>query len=547
MTSFRLCLEIVLVSSLFSMYAGAVIIMPTNSPPGGLLPSQIPQIMVMSFDDSVSSASWDCVQGVLTNHFNPNGNPIKATFFVSLDGKVDYCLIQNIYAAGNEIAVHTMSHTTDTNSTAATWRSEIVGCRKAISDLAQIPRDEIVGFRAPYLLPNDNAFRILQERDFLYDSSFPEDASRLSRSNSAMIWPYTLQDGLFQNTVSNRMPVSPYYPDLFEIPLWCLFSPSQTVVTAMDPPDSYTSNQVATLWKSNFLAHYQGNRAPMSLDLHGVSTNHWLSSPPDTAWRHDALNDFIEWALAFSNVYFITYHDMLNFMQAPVTSDQAPTSAPFLTPIRVAWTNPQPCTYPSGNTRVCGSCPPAWPTVSNIFYQLTPLAGGSVSFQIRSQDVTYTYAQFTLTNNTAATVYDWAFSFGLSTGTVTQLYDGFPTQMNDHVWVKARQYNSTLAPGAVCTVTFRVNNTNVTFFPDSPALSTISLVPTTAAIRLGEEPGMFTLMWQETALAFDVEYASHLAATSTVWTTATNACYRTNWIGNLSDFTSPTFFRIKGQ
>ena len=138
MTSFRLCLEIVLVSSLFSMYADAVIIMPTNSPPGGLLPSQIPQIMVMSFDDSISSASWDCVQGVLTNHFNPNGNPIKATFFVSLDGKVDYCLIQNIYAAGNEIAVHTMSHTTDTNSTAATWRSEIVGCRKAISDLAQM-------------------------------------------------------------------------------------------------------------------------------------------------------------------------------------------------------------------------------------------------------------------------------------------------------------------------------------------------------------------------------------------------------------------------
>lgn len=526
------------------------VVEPSISPPGGLLPSQIPQIVLIAFDDSVASASCARAQAVLTNHINPNGKPIKATFFVSLDGKTDYALIQNLYAAGNEIAVHTMSHTTDTNTSTDVWRKELVGCRKAISELAQIPRDEIVGFRAPYLLPNDNAFQVLQERGFLYDSSFPEDASRLSPSNSAMIWPYTLHNGLVQNASSNRIPVSPYYTNIFEIPLWCLFSPSQTVVTAMDPPPEFTSNEVAALWKTNFLAHYEGNRAPFGLDLHGVSSNQWLSSPVDGDWRRATVNEFIEWALTFSNVYFITYRDMLNFQQAPVTIDQAPTSTPFLTPIRTAWTNPQPCSYPNWSTRVCGSCPTAWPTVSNVFYHLTPLPGGSASFLIRSQDVSYTYAQFTISNNTSETVYDWSFGFTLSTGTVSALYDGPYTQGNRRVWVHLApgyQYNAILPPGAAYTISFRVNSTNVTFSPDSPAFSTAGPTPTATDIRVGDMPGELSLKWVETALAFTVEYATNLASIPIVWTVATNSYYRTNWIGNISDYTSPVFFRIKGQ
>jgi len=542
------CIKIALLAVL-PLFTSAVTIEPTISPPGGLLPSQIPQIVLISFDDSIASASCARALGVLANHTNPNGNPIKATFFVSLDGKTDYALVQNLYAAGHEIAVHTMSHTTDTNTSTDTWRREIVGCRKAIADLAQIPREAIVGFRAPYLMPNNNAFQILQEREFLYDSSFPEDASRLSHSNSAMIWPYTLHNGLAQNAPTNWIPASPYYPNLFEIPLWCYFTPSQTVVTAMEPPDSYnTSNAVAALWKTNFLAHYEGNRAPLGLDLHGVSANQWLSSPLDADWRRATVNEFIEWALAFSNVYFITYHDLLDFMQAPVTTGQAPTSAPFLTPLRVAWTTPQYCSYPNWSTHVCGPCPPAWPTVSNIFETLSPLSGGAASFQIQSQDVTYTYAQFTLTNNTTETAYDWAFGFGLSTGTVAQLYDGTFTQLTNHVWVHANQYNAILSPGAVCIITFRISSTNLTFYPDTPKLSTLAPTPTTTDIRIGDEAGQFTLKWSETALKFDVEYATNLTSEpSTVWMPATNSYYQTNWVGNVSNYPAPAFFRIRGQ
>ena len=53
--------------------------------------------------DTVFSATW------LSNRTNPNGCPIKATFYVSHEW-TDYTMVHDLYRAGHEIASHTITH-----------------------------------------------------------------------------------------------------------------------------------------------------------------------------------------------------------------------------------------------------------------------------------------------------------------------------------------------------------------------------------------------------------------------------------------------------
>lgn len=76
---------------------------------GDYLPEEIPQIVLLTFDDSVN----DLNKGLYTDLFekgrkNPNGCPISATFYVSHEW-TDYSQVQNLYASGHEIASHTVS------------------------------------------------------------------------------------------------------------------------------------------------------------------------------------------------------------------------------------------------------------------------------------------------------------------------------------------------------------------------------------------------------------------------------------------------------
>lgn len=82
---------------------------PRKKKIGDYLPEEIPQIVVLTFDDSVN----DLNKGLYADLFekgrkNPNGCPISATFYVSHEW-TDYSQVQNLYAAGHEIASHTVS------------------------------------------------------------------------------------------------------------------------------------------------------------------------------------------------------------------------------------------------------------------------------------------------------------------------------------------------------------------------------------------------------------------------------------------------------
>jgi len=118
---------------------------------GDLAPEETPQIVLLTFDDSVN----DLNKGLYTDLFekgrvNPNGCPISATFYVSHEW-TDYSQVQNLYAAGHEIASHSVSHSFGEQFSQKKWTKEIVGQREILSAYGGVRQEDIRGMRAPFL------------------------------------------------------------------------------------------------------------------------------------------------------------------------------------------------------------------------------------------------------------------------------------------------------------------------------------------------------------------------------------------------------------
>ena len=77
--------------------------------PGDLPVEQVPQIVLLTFDDSVNDLNKQLYMDLFEKgRVNPNGCPISATFYVSHEW-TDYSQVQNLYADGHEMASHTVS------------------------------------------------------------------------------------------------------------------------------------------------------------------------------------------------------------------------------------------------------------------------------------------------------------------------------------------------------------------------------------------------------------------------------------------------------
>ena len=83
---------------------------------GGLPVNEIPQLVLISFDDAVNDINWHIYEELLNSgRSNPNGCPIKATFYVSHEW-TDYSQVQTLYSRGHEIASHSITYVQHINS-----------------------------------------------------------------------------------------------------------------------------------------------------------------------------------------------------------------------------------------------------------------------------------------------------------------------------------------------------------------------------------------------------------------------------------------------
>jgi len=536
----------------------------STAPPGGLDPSDTPQICLFTFDDTVTSNGYPIIQSVLTNHVNPNGSPIQATFYVNTDNGQYFNarLVEQLYAQGHEIGVHTMTHTTSTNTTVETWRREIVGCRKIVSDLSLVPKEEIVGFRAPYLEFSQGSFDILAEAGFRYDTSIREATGNggLSSSNSAFIWPYTLDNGVQQECVGGDCPEE-NYPGLFEVPLWVLDNTNGETLATMDVDfvnhPEWSADDVMTLLTNNFLAHYNGNRAPFGVYMHATWTNQWFVSEP---WHSQVVSDFIGWALDQPDVWFVSTKALLDFMEDPQTATNAYTFEPFITSTNHHLLGPEEevteRAYPDyGWKRIVTSVDPPylWPRTNTFYAQWQTVNGGSAANWITSWGDQFA-GHITVSNSTDYTVYKWEATFHVEHGEITNFWGTPFTVTNDLYTAYSHDYNMPVPPHTAYTNRDTGAETMgfggildgvepATISPAQLTLYTFAMpIPAFTNMAVSSSSNLM-LAWEEAAVGYSIESTTNLVAGN--WSAITTIYTRTEWTSGVPDSASPTFYRIR--
>ncbi len=336
--------------------------------PAGLPKESTPQFLLITVDDGLNQLSYDATHKVLGHgHKNPNGSPLPFTYYVQVK-YTDFHKVQQRYAEGSEIAVHTMTHNTGVTTDYDTWYAEIIGCRNALSKYAKIPQEDIVGFRAPYLAHSDASFHVLANNGFLYESSVGEVIGKKSKGIDSYIWPYTFEETDAQNYGAGEGPKQPY-PNLWEVPMWSFYKADKTITTPMDYPGTHA--ELIAMFKEAFNARYNGNRAPMGLFFHSS----WFEKESNVA----ALNDFLSWALAQNGVWSVTNRQLIEWMKTPQTIDKMNNFAPLQytqpssgTETPDGWDNNgdgtvdegfvHTCRYPEGNfATVYPDCPAEYP------------------------------------------------------------------------------------------------------------------------------------------------------------------------------------------
>lgn len=79
-----------------------------TKPPNGLNVEDIPHLVFLTFDDSLSDWMISTYSRIFDNRLNPDGCPIAGTFYVTHENS-DYRLVNEFYNKGHEIASHTVT------------------------------------------------------------------------------------------------------------------------------------------------------------------------------------------------------------------------------------------------------------------------------------------------------------------------------------------------------------------------------------------------------------------------------------------------------
>ncbi|KAF9160968.1 hypothetical protein BGX21_002233 [Mortierella sp. AD011] len=341
---------------------------PSVNPPNGMDPKTVPQFFTLTFDDAVQAATVPVTNSLMSSHRNPNGCPIKGTWFAQTLYS-DYSLIQQWYAAGNEVADHTMNHYGTPSS------AEIIGNRMAINAYAGIPFAKMTGFRAPFLNYSKDTFDIIAQEKLQYDSSttaVPTDA----------YWPYTLDYGLANDCWTGICTQGVKAPGVWEIPLHAIMDSDLANASAYNmDAQLYGSESVVSTWlKDNFNRHYTGTRQPFGIYLHPVHVGN----------ATNLYNDFFSWAAAQPDVWFVTNQQLLQWMQNPVPASELANQAYMKCDIPAVGKEIcnglddtksgtidsgllQMCNFAEGSWSTCYGCPVAQPSNS------TPVPAAAVA------------------------------------------------------------------------------------------------------------------------------------------------------------------------
>ncbi|XP_071532571.1 chitin deacetylase 1 isoform X15 [Panulirus ornatus] len=326
--------------------------------PDGISPSETPQIVLLTFDDSVNDLNKDLYTELFENgRLNPNGCPIVSTMYVSHEW-TDYSQVQNLYAAGHEMASHSIQHSFGEQFSTTKWAKEIAGQREILAAYGGVKMEDVRGMRAPFLAVGGNKmFRMLYDQNFTYDSSMPV------YENNPPSWPYTLDYRIFHDCMIPPCPTNSY-PGLWQVPMvmWQDLNGGRCSMgdACTTPPDA---EGVYKMLIKNFERHYTTNRAPFGLFYHAA----WFTTPH----HKEGFIAFLDTITAMDDVWLTTNWQLIQWMRDPTPLSRINSFGPFGCnfPDRPRCTTKNVCNvWHKGGVRymrTCQQCPETYPWTGN--------------------------------------------------------------------------------------------------------------------------------------------------------------------------------------
>ncbi|KAG8194402.1 hypothetical protein JTE90_011014 [Oedothorax gibbosus] len=338
--------------------------------PGNLLPKETPQMIILTFSGALNVLNGEPFSYLLNEtRLNPNGCPIKGTFFLPHE-YTSYYYVQKLYGQGHEIAAETitMREPEDYWSSASTdeWLEEVIGMKEILHTFANVSREDITGMRAPFLKPGGNNMMSV-----VYDYGLDYDSSLAAPFSEVPIWPYTLDFQHPHKCSSGHCPTRSF-PGIWEFPLNTFAAGDDTgsncvfLDQCVFPEDP---EPIFEFMSYNFLRHYTTNKAPFVMNFHV----NWMTDESKVT----ALDVFIDHVLeTYPDVWFVTMQEAIQWMRNPVPSEVAKSFEGWKCPrTRMPGCNiPRTCRVKlQDNTRsdirylqLCGKCPERYPWLHNI-------------------------------------------------------------------------------------------------------------------------------------------------------------------------------------
>ncbi|KPM07572.1 hypothetical protein QR98_0060690 [Sarcoptes scabiei] len=327
----------------------------SSSIPGGFDAKEIPQMVMITFDDSINDLNWDLYQEIFSNRYNPNGCPILGTFYLSHEW-TDYSQVQNLYAAGHEMASHTITHSFGSKFSKEKWLNEVNGEREIMSLYGGVKYEDVRGMRAPFLQPGGNKqFEMLYEANFTYDSSLPVF------DNNPPFWPYTFDYPINHECMIEPCPTRTF-PGLWEVGMVMLIDHRGgrcSMVDACSHPS--TEDEVFEVLLRNFNRHYRKNKAPFGLYFHSA----WFN----TQHHKRGFLKLIDHIGKNPDVWFVTKWQLIQWMQQPTPNRHLNSFRPF----HCDYSDREPCPRPKVCStkfrdgprylKTCQKCPKYYPWV----------------------------------------------------------------------------------------------------------------------------------------------------------------------------------------
>jgi peptidoglycan/xylan/chitin deacetylase (PgdA/CDA1 family) len=328
---------------------------PSLNPPGGLMPSRVPQFVLLGYDDNAYVDGIQWTLDILRDRKHPDGTAARATFFITAGfadeffnnagGQTKEQLVsiwKQIKADGHEIGSHTWSHSMQlAGMDQAGWQTEITKSFDLFVNVLGVERCKLWGFRTPFLNFSPATFQAMKAAGVRYDTSvefgydwfMPAGSDKgygpgTAEAGKHYYWPFTM-DSPFPGGFASK-GVGPS-PGMWQFPVYTfnkITGETASTVTGFDfnlwnKSQSEASFSYTEVLKQSLDQRMAGNRSPFAVGLH-TDVYSQFNESANTTWnkfdyqaRRKALSDFIDYALTKPDVRLVTYRQLIEWMRAP--------------------------------------------------------------------------------------------------------------------------------------------------------------------------------------------------------------------------------------